>query len=100
MTKPIRPDEINKLSIIPDGVIEVFNNLITKHYKNGFAEFTVAEAVKAVCEKFNCEAHVPYDGGWLEIESIYRKVGWRVECDTPAYNENYPATYKFTRKGF
>ena len=98
MTKPIRPNEINKLSIIPDGVIDVFNMLITKHYRNGYAEFTAGEASKAICEKMTCASHVPYDEGWMDIEPIYRKAGWLVDFDSPAYNESYPATYKFTRK--
>lgn len=39
-----------------------------------------------------------FDKGWMDIEPIYRKSGWRVEYDKPAYNETYPATFTFSKK--
>ncbi len=40
---------------------------------------------------------VVFAKGWLEVEDIYRKAGWKVKYDKPAYSENYPATFKFER---
>lgn len=32
---------------------------------------------------------------WLDIEDHYRKAGWKVTYDKPAYCENYDAYFKF-----
>ena len=36
-----------------------------------------------------------FDNNWLDIEPTYRKAGWKVIYDGPAYCENYPATFTF-----
>lgn len=34
----------------------------------------------------------------LDIEEVYRKAGWVVSYDKPAYNENYDAIFTFKSK--
>ena len=95
--KPITPLEASKRGV-PDGVIEVFNNLIQKYYHDGRATFKLDEAVTLVCKKMKCKRDVPCDEHWMDVESLYERAGWIVEFDNPAYNETYPATYCFRRK--
>lgn len=34
----------------------------------------------------------------LDFEDIYRKAGWKVIYDNPAYNETYEPTFTFSKK--
>jgi len=43
------------------------------------------------------EANI-FDNHWLDVEPIFEDCGWKVEYDKPGFNENYPATFKFTPK--
>jgi hypothetical protein len=36
--------------------------------------------------------------GWLDVEEIYGKAGWKVEYDKPGYNEDYAAHFIFTNR--
>ncbi len=38
-----------------------------------------------------------FDNHWLDIEDLYRKVGWKVKYDKPAYCESYDASFEFTK---
>lgn len=91
--KPISPDIIIKE--VPDWVIEVFNSLIQENWEGKQAQFTVAKAIAALKEKSGL-AEIRSE--WLDIEDLYRNVGWKVTYDQPGYNESYPATYTFRRK--
>lgn len=35
---------------------------------------------------------------WLDVEEIFRQVGWSVSYDNPAYNESYEPSWTFTKK--
>jgi hypothetical protein len=98
MTKPIKPSEIDKTKVIPGPVIEAFNELIQKNYNNGSSVVLMDDALKLVSKKMNCTEENPLDIKWMDVEDIYRKAGWRVVFDQPAYNETYPTTYCFSRK--
>jgi hypothetical protein len=39
-----------------------------------------------------------FKNGWLNVEHLYETHGWKVEYDKPAYNEDYPATFKFIER--
>ena len=38
-----------------------------------------------------------FDNKFLDVEDIYRKQGWVVAYDKPAYNETYDAIFEFTK---
>lgn len=38
-----------------------------------------------------------FSRGWFDVESSYRRVGWRVEYDKPGYNESYEGFWKFSK---
>lgn len=97
--KPISPDEVlgQKKASIPDVVFEVFNELIAEDYSNGYSSFRQDEVVKRLVKKGLKRAEI-FDKGWLDIEGIYRDAGWKVEYDSPGYNEDYPAIFNFSKK--
>ncbi len=96
---PIKPDQIPALQevAIPDVVIEVFNALIAKNYRSGYSSFLQDDAVAELMKKGLNKKDI-YANNWLDIEEIYRKNGWKVEYDRPAYCESYPASFNFSKK--
>jgi hypothetical protein len=69
MVKPISPSEIDKTKVIPEQVIEAFNELIQKNYQNGSSTIKLKEARDRVREKMNItEANL--DSRWLDVEDL------------------------------
>jgi hypothetical protein len=97
--KAISPSEVvtQQLESFPPEVIEVFNQLIAEKF-NGYDATVLQKDAVAALEKQGLDSHDIYDRGWLNVEDIYRKQGWKVEYDKPGYNESYPASFKFTKK--
>ena len=103
MIKPIKPSEVKQE--IPDWVIQGANECITENYReiDGESHFTQDELIEHVLKHVPCEHDDTLMGvraklfknNWLDIEPIYRKEGWIVEYDRPAYNESYPANFTF-----
>lgn len=98
--RPLRPDEVQKLKVIPDYVIEAVNNIIVKKYaKSGFV-FKLQDVVDYIVQH-NSEItpeHL-YANKHLDFEDVYRAQGWEVEFDNPGYNETYDAHFKFSHGG-
>jgi hypothetical protein len=111
MTKPITPREVVKAkkTIIPEFVLEAFNEMIAKNWADGsscFKQDDVVDLIKAkwvasgqkVNEDEIFDSHWEdeiFDSHWLDVEDVYRKAGWSVKYDSPAYCETYPATFEF-----
>lgn len=97
--QPITPDEAEtqKQASIPDGVIESFNELITENLVKKTATFTQAAVIERIVSKGLDQIQI-FKNHWLDVEPAFRKAGWEVVYDAPAYNESYEATYTFTRK--
>lgn len=98
--EPIKPSEITQE--IPDWVIDGANKCIKKHYVELKKEshFTQNELLKFVLDAYpgnkdEINSTVIFDNHWLDIEPIYRKVGWTVIYDKPAYYETYDANFTF-----
>lgn len=96
---------MRKVVQIPDEVIEVFNDLIAKHFNGVYATFMQEEAVKLILKKFARKPEMAmvtrdkiFDDKWLDVEDIYRQAGWDVEYDKPAFNESYPASFTFAKR--
>lgn len=98
-TKPITPKEVVSLkkTLIPDAVIESFNELIAENFSNGSSGFLTKKVVARMVSKGLKEKEI-YDNGWLDVEDLYRKAGWEVSYDNPAYNEDYDASFSFSKK--
>lgn len=93
----LRPEEVvsAKTEDIPQEVFDAFNAAIAKHWDGQRAKFTQQEVVKAI----DFAPDVIIKNRWLDVEPSYRACGWNVEYDKPGFNENYKATFCFT-KGF
>lgn len=101
--RPIRPDEVGeaKTQSIPDEVFQAFNTLIAQNYRNGRAVVSQDDVMTLLISllKGEVDRQEVFNRGWLDIEDSYRRAGWKVIYDKPGYNEDYAATFKFSKKG-
>jgi hypothetical protein len=97
MTQPITPKEVKrtKLGSIPPEVIEAFNELIQENFDGDSATVKQNKVVTRICEKLKVKRETVFEKGWLDIEELFQKAGWRVMFDKPAYNETYDAFFEF-----
>lgn len=100
MVKPIRPAEVieTRIASLPDGVIEAWNELIVQNFSGNSATVYQDEATNHIANKMQCSKQEVYNKHWLDIEEVYRKVGWLVKYDKPGYNESYDAFFVFSKK--
>jgi hypothetical protein len=98
MTEPLTPKDALAVAhtSFPDGVIEVWNELIQKNLRGKRATIKQDDAARALARKFRVPQQKVYDNDWLDIEDVYRKAGWRVRHDKPGYDESYAAYFEFT----
>jgi len=89
---PIKPSEVN--SVAPEVVFECFNFLIQQNYSDGESIVKIGEVRKLMKEKGLSADDIEKN---LNIESAYRKAGWKVEYDKPGFNETYEGFYTFTK---
>lgn len=96
--KPIRPSEVisKKKELLPDEVLEAFNELIAKEWDGREASFKLKEVVPLIAKKLNINS-ASVNSNWLDVEDIYRKAGWKVKYDGPGYCETYDAYYVFSK---
>jgi len=102
MVKPISPNEVNNPAI-PEEVIEAFNFLIKKNFRNGSATILQNEVIEKILKIFRQRRREMtrqqiFDAGWLNIEHLYTNAGWNVGYDKTAYNETYDAFFTFKKK--
>lgn len=95
---PITPGAVVELqsTSIPDFVIDAFNELIVKNFKNGSATVLQDEAEKTIKAKYQSRGYC--ETRWLDVEPLFEKLGWKVTYDKPGYNESYPASFLFVPK--
>jgi hypothetical protein len=100
LVTPIRPQDVvsTKLTIFPDKVIETWNKMIATHYSGKSSHISQREIVDKLADVMNVNETEILKRGWLDIEDIYRKVGWKVDYDKPGFNETYEPTFIFTEK--
>lgn len=97
---PITPREARAGAgaALPPEVFQVFNELIQKAYKDGYATVKQEEAAVRIAQVLGISRSEVFDRGLLDVEEAYRKKGWEVVYDSPAFNETYPATFSFQEK--
>ena len=99
MTKPITPQEVAKLQAecLPVFVLQTWNELIARNFKNGRSEVSQNEAVVALMDAHPGPLNraAVFTNNWLEIEEVFRQSGWDVTYDKPGYNETYEAKFIF-----
>jgi hypothetical protein len=100
MIKPISPAEAKEQIIqnFPDFVIQAVNNCINKNYFNkgsfSIKQEEIITEILNVAPEGTTRGEI-FEKHWLDFEPIYRKEGWSIQYDSPAFNENYDAFYKF-----
>ena len=99
LSQPITPEQVvsKKAELIPGGVIEAFNELITKNFNGSSSTVKQSDAVALIMQKMDCARDKVFSEHWLDVEILFRDAGWRVEYDKPGFNESYDATFKFSR---
>lgn len=99
--EPIRPEQVveAKKESLPEAVFDVFNKLIAANWDGRSSTFKQKEASEMIMKKMKgLTAQDVIDRGYLDIEDIFRAVGWEVIYDRPACNETYPPTFEFRKK--
>lgn len=99
--KPLSPKEVQEKQIdnIPDFIIEAVNELIAQKIGDNDSVNITQSAIMELALKKAPEGttrQVIYDNNWMDIEPLFRKAGWRVDYDKPAYCETYSANFTFT----
>jgi hypothetical protein len=99
VTKPINPSEVQvrKNESIPDIVFEVVNEFIVKNWTGNQSLIFQDDVVSEIVGRSDYLAQEIYDKHWMDIEDAYRKEGWTVNYDKPAYNESYRANFIFKK---
>lgn len=101
MVKPFTPDEAKqaKEDQMPDAVFEVVNEMLAKEYTgSGRVVLKQGEVVSNIAAKMGISRNAVFDRKLLDFEPHYRRAGWTVNYDKPAYNESYEAFWEFSRR--
>lgn len=95
---PIKPDEVGeaKARLFPDAVIEAFNELIAQKFANGSAKFNQDDVIGLMVKKGLKRGEI-FKNNWLDVELLYRSVGWVVEYDKPDFNGTGDSSFVFRR---
>jgi len=98
MINPIAPQEVELNVTKPDEVIQVFNDLIQENWDGRKSCFRLKAVADRVSEAMEITLPEVFDRHYLDVEPIYRRIGWRVKYDEPGFNETYPATFTFSKE--
>lgn len=98
--KPLSAKDVKQVITFPEAVIESFNELIQKKFDGRQAVIKQKDVVEIILSKMpeGTKSQDLIDNHWLDVEDVYRKAGWQVEFDKPAYYETYDASFTFTKK--
>lgn len=102
MTAPCTPQQARDAweTTIPDEVFEVFNTLLSEKYNSNSIIILQTLVVDQLMLKMPQvkRSEELFERHWLDIEPMYRKAGWDVKYDKPAYNEDFEPSWTFTPK--
>lgn len=103
--KPIKPEEVldKKIETIPDAMLEAVNAMIALKWNGSSSTFRQDDLLlkyfEISKETDDREARDKlFANHHMDFEDAYRREGWKVEYDKPAYNESYEPTFTFTIK--
>jgi hypothetical protein len=91
--QPIRPEEVPKVKsdLIPDEVIDAFNDQITIDYRAATGKATIRhkDIIAMIKKKMpEVEKKEIIDKQWLDVEPIYEEFGWKVRYESPSYGDS------------
>lgn len=100
MSGPISPKEATDLheSGIPTAVFDVVNKILAEKFSGDGEVYILQDEVVDALVDLGLKKSDLFEKRWLDIEAHYRKAGWKVEYDKPAYCETYKASWTFSRK--
>jgi len=100
VTEPISPCDVPsaKRFLIPDSIIECFNELIVKNFDGNSSVIYQNQLVDYILKSTNIKREDLFVKNYLDVERLYSDKGWDVYYDKPAYNETYEAHFVFTPK--
>ena len=98
--KPISPKDISSAhKEIPDIIIKTVNEMIKKKWDGSHSVIFQKELLKAVKAKdASLTSNYIFDNNFFDFEPLFRKAGWKVTYDSPAFNEDYEASFMFEKK--
>lgn len=100
--KPITPDEVITLKrkLMPNYVILGFNSLIAKNWdgkKSSFNQKAVIDEISEFYTVMNDNKKLNIADIYLDVEDIYREIGWIVRYDKPDRGDTYDAFFVFEK---
>ena len=100
--RPITPAQASRKGAqnFPNQIINAVNNLISEKF-SGRESITIKQKdilTEAKRLGLTMSTQEIFDKGYMNIEPAYRKTGWNVTYDKPAYIENWDAYFTFKRK--
>ncbi|MCV9964272.1 hypothetical protein OIU34_20510 [Pararhizobium sp. BT-229] len=99
MAQPIRPEDVAEAKIghIPGAVIEAFNKLIALNFSRGSATVRQNDVIVEITGTTEFSRAEIFDKGYLNVEEIFRRAGWKVSYTKPDYTESFPAYFEFRK---
>jgi hypothetical protein len=105
--RPFTPDEALacKAELIPPFVIEAVNGLLAKQFDGQDCTIYQNEVISLAIMIGTARGDLPrgtskqtfFDEQWLNFEPMFRKSGWNVSYDKPAWCESYEPFWRFSR---
>lgn len=101
---PITPKEAKEgfSSSIPDFVIQSFNKLLTQKYSSSsitiYQDEVIEEILNNTPEGQSYSREQIYKNKWLDVERVFKKSGWKVDYESPGYNESGRSYFTFKAK--
>lgn len=96
----ITPEQVSEVreNAIPPEVLKVFNDMIVENFDGHSARLDQDDVLERVVQNTGVARGLVLSRNWLNVEDIFRRAGWKVEYDKPAYCENYTAYWIFSKK--
>jgi hypothetical protein len=102
--KPILPEDIDdlvrheKVSSVPDFVIDGINDLIKKYWRVGSRHCEIpVDTLESKLAELNCDREFPSE--WMNFVDAFTKIGWMVTRHYPdaLEYENFRPYYRFAK---
>ena len=103
MAKVYSPEDVLKKRVetIPDFVITAFNDLLTENYADEGTVIKQDDAISRILQ-YNKDdeltREIIFKKRWLDIEPLYRRKGWKVDYEKPAFDERFEPYFIFKPK--
>lgn len=99
--KPVSPSEALdlKISTTPDFVFEAWNKMIVSNLKEKRSKFYQKDLVGEIlvlADDSSIKRSDVFQHGWLDMEPVFRQLGWHVVYTKPSFHEQFEPFFEFT----